>query len=192
MNKVENLLSQFPNENYMKFSETPLIGAFEIEIEKIEDERGFFARTWDKNEFIKRKLDSEFVQSNISSNKKKGTIRGMHYQSKPYEETKIIRCTKGAIYDVIIDLRPNSLTFKKWFAIELSENNYKILYVPKGFAHGYQTMEDYSEVSYQVSQYYNADNEEGVRWNDKPFQIKWPLKPTMISKKDLSFPNFYI
>jgi dTDP-4-dehydrorhamnose 3,5-epimerase len=170
----------------MKLSETPLLGAFEIEIEEIEDERGFFARTWDKNEFIKRNLDSEFVQSNISFNKKKGTIRGMHYQSKPYEETKIIRCTKGAIYDVIIDLRPNSLTFKEWFATELTENNHKILYIPKGFAHGYQTMEDNSEVSYQVSQYYNANYSEGVRWNDKTFEIKWPLEVTSISQKDLT------
>ena len=174
----------------MIFLETKLSGAYIVEIEKIEDERGFFARTWDKKEFYKMGLDSEFVQFNISQNKKKGTIRGMHYQEKQYKESKIVACTKGRIFDVIVDLRPNSKTFKKWISIELSKNNYKMLYVPKGFAHGFQTLEDNSEVFYQISQYHNSESSRGIRWNDKTFQIKWPLDVTVISQKDSSNPMF--
>ena len=174
----------------MIFSETKLSGAYIVEIEKIKDERGFFARTWDKGEFSKRGLGSEFVQTSISLNKKKGTIRGMHYQTKPYEENKIVRCTKGRIFDVIIDLRPDSKTFKKWHSVELSETNYKMLYIPKGFAHGFQTLEDNSEVFYQISQYYNSKYSRGVSCNDKTFQIKWPLEITVISQKDSSHPIF--
>ena len=174
----------------MIFSETILSGAYTIEIEKIEDERGFFARIWDKDEFSKLRLNTKFVQSSISLNKKKGTIRGMHYQTKPYEETKIVRCTKGRIFDVIIDLRANSKTFKKWFSVELNSDDYKMLYIPKGFAHGFQTLEDNSEVFYQISQYYNLKSSKGIRWNDKTFQIKWPLDVTIISQKDLSNPTF--
>lgn len=174
----------------MIFSETKLSGAYVIEIEKIEDERGFFARTWDKREFSKKKLDSEFVQSSVSLNKKKGTIRGMHYQIKPYEETKIIRCIKGRIFDVIIDLRPNSKTFKEWFSIELSENNYKMIYIPKGFAHGFQTLEDNTEVFYQISQAYESKFSKGIKWNDKILDVKWPMKNIIISEKDKSLPKF--
>ena len=175
----------------MIFSETKLSGAYIINIEKIEDERGFFARTWDKNEFSKRNLDSEFVQSSISVNKKKGTIRGMHYQDKPCEESKIVRCTKGRIFDVIIDLRTNSKTFKEWFSVELSGDNYKMLYIPKGFAHGFQTLEDNSEVFYEISEYYNSKFAKGVRWDDETFNIKWPLKVSIISQKDSSNPIFH-
>jgi len=174
----------------MIFSETKLSGAYIIEIEKIQDERGFFARTWDKNEFSEKGLDSEFVQSSISHNEKKGTIRGMHYQIEPNEENKIVRCTKGSIFDVIIDLRPDSKTFKKWFSIELSVDNFRMLYIPKGFAHGFQTLEDNSEVFYQISQYYNSESSRGIRWNDKTFQIKWPLEMTVISQKDSLNPVF--
>ena len=137
----------------MIFSETKIAGVYVIDIEKIEDERGFFARTWDKKKFLEMELESEFVQFSISSNSKKNTFRGMHYQTKPYEETKIVRCVKGRIFDIIIDLRPNSKTFKEIFSIELSENNYKILYIPKGFAHGFQTLEENTEVFYQISQF---------------------------------------
>ena len=168
----------------MIFTETKLSGAYVIEIEKIEDERGFFARTFDKNEFIKMKLDSEFVQSSISQNKKKGTIRGMHYQTKPYEESKIVRCVKGKIFDVIIDLRLNSKTFKEWLFVELSEDNYKMLYIPKGFAHGFQTLENNTEVYYEITEVYDKKSSRGIRWNDPTFNINWPLDISLISEKD--------
>lgn len=174
----------------MIFSETKLSGLYIIEIEKEEDERGFFARTLDKQEYSKLGLELEIKQSSISQNKKKGTIRGMHYQDKPYEETKIVTCTKGKIFDVIIDIRKNSKTFKEWTSIELSEDNYKMLYIPKGFAHGFQTLEDNSEIFYQISQYYNPKFSKGIIWNDKTFQIKWPLDVTIISQKDSSNPIF--
>jgi len=175
----------------MIFSETKLSGAYIIDIEKIKDERGFFARTWDKNEFSKLGLESEFVQSSISLNKRKGTIRGMHYQGIPCEENKIVRCTKGRIFDVIIDIRTDSKTFKEWFSVELSEDNYKILYIPKGFVHGFQTLEDNTEVFYQISEYYNSKFSKGIRWDDETFQIKWPLELSIISEKDLSNPTFH-
>lgn len=171
----------------MIFSETKLSGAYVIDIKKIEDERGFFARIWDKNEFSKMGLNSEFVQTSISLNTKKGTIRGMHYQTKPYEETKIVRCTKGKIFDVIVDLRPDSKTFKDWFSVELSADNYKMLYVPKGIAHGFQTLEDSTEVTYQISQFYMPKFSKGIKWNDDTLNIKWPIKSIIISERDKSF-----
>ncbi len=174
----------------MIFSETNLAGAYVIEIEKNEDERGFFARTWDKKEFLELGLSSEFVQSSISYNKKKGTIRGMHYQTKPYEENKIVRCVKGKIFDVIIDLRLNSKFYKKWFSIELSENNHKMLYIPKGFAHGFQTLEDNTEILYDISQFFHPEFSKGIRWDDKIFGIEWPIELSLISKKDLNYTSF--
>ena len=174
----------------MIFSETKLSGAYIIEIEKNEDERGFFARTWDKEEFSQMGLDSELVQFSISQNKKKGTIRGMHFQTKPYEESKIVRCTRGRMFDAIIDLRPNSKTFKEWFSIELSSDNYTMLYIPKGFAHGFQTLEDNTEISYQISQFYHPEYSKGVRWNDEVFRIRWPLKVSLISEKDSTYTPF--
>ena len=168
----------------MIFSETRLPGSYVVEIEKIEDERGFFTRTFDKNEFIKMKLDSEFIQSSISQNKKKGTIRGMHYQTEPYEESKIVRCVKGKIFDVIIDLRLNSKTFKEWLFVELSEDNYKMLYIPKGFAHGFQTLENNTEVYYEITEVYDKKSSRGIRWNDPTFNINWPLDISLISEKD--------
>lgn len=173
----------------MIFTETKLVGSYIIEIEKCEDERGFFARTWDKKEFTDLGLDSDFVQSSISVNKKKGILRGLHYQSAPYEESKIIRCVRGKIYDVFIDLRSHSKTFKKWFSIELSEDNYKMLYLPKGFAHGFQTLEDNTKVFYQISEFYNPEFSKGIIWNDNELNILWPLKITSISKRDKSFPS---
>ena len=174
----------------MIFSETKFLGVYIIEIEKYEDERGFFARTWDKNQIKEMGLDDNIIQSSMSYNRKKGTIRGMHYQIKPFEETKLVRCTKGKIFDVIIDLRKDSKTFKKWISIELSENNHRTLYIPKGFAHGFQTLEDNSEIIYDISQTYNPEYSKGIKWNDKIIGIKWPLEVTMISKKDSMNPYF--
>jgi len=174
----------------MIFIKTKFEGVYVIEPEKIEDERGFFARVWDKDEFSKMRLDSKIVQSSISINKKKGTIRGMHYQSKPHEENKIVRCTRGKIFDVLIDLRPNSKTFKKWFSIELTENNYKMMYIPKGFAHGFQTLKDNTEISYDIFEFYYPKSSRGIRWDDDEFRIRWPLKVSKISQKDATYTSF--
>ena len=174
----------------MIFTETNLSGSYIIEIEKDEDERGFFARTGDKNEFSKIGLDSEFVQSSISFNKKKGTLRGMHYQIEPYEESKFVRCTQGKIFDVIIDLRKNSKTFKKWISLELSSVNHKILYIPKGFAHGFQTLEDNTEIHYDITQIFSPEHSRGIVWDDSAFKIEWPLDITLISKKDKEYKPF--
>lgn len=174
----------------MIFIETKLKGSFTIEIEKLEDERGFFARTWDRKIFEEKVSNPNLAQCNISFNKLKGTLRGMHYQKEPYQEAKLVRCTKGRIYDVVIDLRPKSQTFKEWFGVELSEDNHAMHYVPEGFAHGFQTLEDNSEVFYQISEFYKPEYSAGIRWDDKAFQITWPLKPTQISKRDLSYEQF--
>lgn len=169
----------------MLFTETALKGAYIVELEKKEDHRGFFARSWDTNEFAKHNLNSKLVQCNISFSKKCGTLRGMHYQTKPFEESKLIRCTKGKIFDVIIDLRPSSKTFKKWFGIELTDENYKMLFVPVGFAHGFQSLTDNAEIIYQVSEFYTPNSELGIHWNDPTFNIKWPIKEKSLQKKTI-------
>jgi len=174
----------------MIFTETKLLGAYIIDIEKCEDERGFFARTWDSKKCSEIGLNPNLVQCNISFNIKKGTVRGMHFQKSPYEEDKIVRCTKGKIFDVIIDLRNDSPTFTKWEGFELSEKNHKMLYIPKGFAHGFQTMEENSEVFYQMSEYFMPEYASGLIWNDPAFKIVWPLPISIISKKDLSYSHF--
>ena len=174
----------------MIFSGTKLKGSYIIELEKFEDERGFFARAWDKKKLEEVGLNSRLAQCSISFNKKKGTLRGMHYQITPYEEVKLVRCTRGKIFDVILDLRHKSATFKEWIGIELSAENYKMIYIPEGFAHGFQTLEDDTEVSYQISQAYMPQYAHGVRWNDPTFQITWPLEISTISKRDLSFELF--
>ena len=174
----------------MNFTKTGFTGVYLIEIEKFKDERGFFARTFDFNFFEENKLVSKFIQSSISYNIKKGTIRGMHYQTNPFSETKLITCTNGKIFDVLIDLRENSKTFKKWQSIELDSKNYSTLYVPEGIAHGFQTMEDDSVLSYQISNVYNPEYSGGIRWNDPLFNINWPLKPTIISKKDQKYLDY--
>lgn len=175
----------------MVLRDTKLKGAFIIEAERTGDERGFFARAWCKKEFEAHGLDSRLVQSNISFNKKRGTLRGMHYQVAPHEETKLVRCTTGAIFDVIIDLRPESVTYKQWIGVELRATNHKMLYVPKGFAHGFQTLEDNTEVFYHVSEFYSARSERGVRWNDQTFGIKWPeTESRVISEKDKNWPDY--
>ena len=176
----------------MKFTETKLKGAFIIEIEKLEDHRGFFARAWCQNEFKDHGLTARVAQANISSNKKRGTLRGMHYQLSPYEETKLVRCTRGAIYDVIIDLRPASPTYGQWFSVELTAENYKMLFVPENFAHGFQTLEDDTEVTYQVSQFYTPNSERGLRWDDPAFSIKWPMDVQVISDKDKYWPDYVL
>ncbi|MDB4441919.1 dTDP-4-dehydrorhamnose 3,5-epimerase [bacterium] len=174
----------------MIFTETNLKGAYIIEIEKVRDHRGFFARTWCQNEFKDYGLTTHLSQANVSYNKKMGTLRGMHYQLSPHEETKLVRCTRGSISDVIIDLRPASPTYTQWISVELSAENYKILYVPENFAHGFQTIEDNTEVSYQVSQFYTPDSERGICWDDPAFSIDWPIEVQVISDKDKSWPNF--
>lgn len=174
----------------MIFTETKLKGAFEIEIKKLEDDRGFFGRSWCANEMKDHGLKHELCQANTSFSKKKGTLRGMHYQADPYQETKLIRCTRGSIYDVIIDLRPGSPTFKQWIGVELTQDNYKMLYVPEDFAHGFITLEDDSEVTYLVTQFYTPGAEKGIRWNDPAFSIQWPFEPVIMTEKDKNHPHF--
>lgn len=172
------------------FTETKLKGAFVIDLEKHSDHRGFFARTYCQREFETHGLKSGFVQSSISLNKLKGTLRGMHYQAVPYEEAKLIRCTRGAICDVIVDLRPESSTFKQYFSAVLSAENGKMLYVPERFAHGFQTLEDNTEVFYQISQFYSPEHGRGVRWNDPAFGIAWPPDERIILERDQCYPDF--
>ncbi len=175
----------------MIFKRTSIIGAYTIELEEHGDERGFFARTWCKKEFMTQGLTSNIVQANIAFTKKKGTIRGMHYQIAPNEEAKLMRCIKGAIYDVIIDLRPESSTYKQWLGVELSSENRKMFYVPEGFAHGYQSLTDNVETLYMVSEFYSPDSERAIRWNDPAFSIKWPINEDLtISDKDRNWPDF--
>ena len=173
----------------MIFKETKLKGAYILEIEPIKDERGFFARSWCKREFEEKGLKAEIAQINVSHNPKKGTLRGLHYQVSPHEETKLIRCTKGALYDVIVDMRPESPTFKQWFGVELTAENHKMLYVPEGFAHGYLTLTDDVEASYQVSEFYTPGAEKGIRWDDPEFNIEWPVPIAVISEKDKNQPG---
>ncbi|MBU7008564.1 dTDP-4-dehydrorhamnose 3,5-epimerase [Phosphitispora fastidiosa] len=174
----------------MIFQETKIKGVFLIQIEPVEDERGFFARSWCQEEFKSHGLNPRLVQCNISFNHKKGTLRGMHYQTTPYQEAKLIRCTRGAVYDVIIDLRPQSPTFKQWLAVELSADNRKMLYIPEGFAHGFQTLADNTEVFYQMSEFYHPECAEGLRWDDPAFGIRWPKTvERIISPQDQNYPG---
>lgn len=174
----------------MKFTPTKLNGAYIIDVEKREDERGFFARAFCANEFENVGLENKFVQANMSFNYKKGTLRGMHFQKQPYQEDKLVRCTKGSLYDVIVDLRPESPTFKQWIGVELTEENRRALFVPKGFAHGFITLEDNTEINYLVSQFYTPEADSGVRFDDPAFNIKWPVEITSISEKDKNHPDF--
>jgi dTDP-4-dehydrorhamnose 3,5-epimerase len=174
----------------MKFNETGLQGAIIVEIEKLQDQRGFFARSWCKREFEQYGLDASLVQANVSYNHRKGTLRGMHFQVEPHGETKLVRCTQGAIYDVIIDLRQDSPTYRKWVGVELTADNFRMLFVPKMFAHGFQTLAEESVVTYQVGQFYTPGSERGIRFDDSAFQIQWPLEVGVISDKDKSWPAF--
>ncbi len=194
----------------MNFQETKLKGAFIIEPDRLVDDRGFFARTWCKREFEVHGLNQELVQCNISFNKKRGTLRGMHYQEAPREEARLVRCTMGAIYDVIIDLRPDSPTYCQWISVVLSAPgsqptsqssqqtanssqptaHYKMLYVPEGFAHGFLTLRDNTEVFYQMSEFYAPECARGVRWNDPAFNIQWPEDVVEISDRDKQYPDY--
>jgi dTDP-4-dehydrorhamnose 3,5-epimerase len=174
----------------VKFFETPLAGAYVIELEKIGDERGFFARAFCQREFVKHDLAREIVQVNNSLAERKGTLRGMHYQLAPKAETKMVRCIRGSLYDVILDLRSGSPTFGKHFGVELSAENRKMLYVPKGFAHGFVTLVDGTEAFYFVDEYYAPEQERGIRWNDPHFGIAWPIEPVVLSEKDKSHRDF--
>lgn len=176
----------------MKFIPIPLKGAYLIDIEKLEDERGFFARAFCTEDFIEQGLEGSFIQLNNSFSVKKGTLRGLHYQLAPMQETKIVRCVKGAFYDVILDLREESETFGKSFGEVLSAENRRMMYVPKGFAHGFYTLEDETEVIYMVSQYYSPELERGVRWNDPAFAIRWPGEPQVISERDRRHADYKI
>jgi dTDP-4-dehydrorhamnose 3,5-epimerase len=173
----------------MIFTETKLKGAFIVEIKQINDERGFFGRSWCRREMEEHGLNGNVVQSNTSFSKMKGTLRGLHYQKHPYEETKFMRCTKGAIYDVIVDLRKDSPTFLQWMGVELTEDNYKMLYVPKNFAHGFITLSDNSEVTYLVTEYYTPGAESGIRFDDKKLNIQWAVPVTVVSEKDRNHPD---
>jgi dTDP-4-dehydrorhamnose 3,5-epimerase len=163
-----------PGDLPVKFVETDLQGAYVIEIEPHEDERGFFARTFCLDEFKRHGIDFSCAQCNISYNKEKGTLRGMHYQCAPHEEAKIVSCTRGSIYDVIIDIRPGSPTFKKWVAKELSLQNHSMVFIPKGFAHGFQTLTGDTEIQYMMSEYYHPECARGVKFDDTEIAIQWP------------------
>jgi dTDP-4-dehydrorhamnose 3,5-epimerase len=174
----------------MRFIETPLRGAFIIELEPHRDQRGFFARTFCSEEFITHGLNPRVVQCNWSFNYEKGTLRGMHYQTHPAPEAKLVRCVQGAIYDVLVDMRPDSPTYLRHFGVELSAENRRSLYVPEMFAVGYQSLTDSTEVAYQISEFYTPSTERGFRYNDPAFGIEWPLPVTVISEKDAAWPLF--
>lgn len=175
----------------MVFVETKLPGVYIIEVEKREDERGFFARTFCPQEFEAHGLNPRVAQCSISFNKKKGTLRGMHYQVAPFAETKLVRCTSGAIYDVAVDLRPDSLTHKQWVAVELTEDNRRAIYIPPGCAHGFQTLVDDTEVYYQISELYHPEASTGVRWDDPAFGVEWPiLQGPILSERDRSYADY--
>ncbi len=174
----------------MILKETKLKGAYIIELQPMEDERGFFARTFCQKEFVAHGLNPKLAQCNISYNRRKGTLRGMHYQVAPKAEAKLVRCTRGAIYDVIIDLRHESPTYCKWIAAELNADNHRTIYIPEGFAHGFQTLMDDVEVFYQMSEFYAPECARGVRWDDPAFGIVWPDDKRIISEKDMNY-SFY-
>jgi dTDP-4-dehydrorhamnose 3,5-epimerase len=174
----------------MIFQKTKLPGVFEIHLEPMADARGFFARSWCRREFESHGLNPAVAQCNISFNEQKGTLRGMHYQAEPHPETKLVRCTQGAIYDVVVDLRPGSPTLMQWIGVALTAANHSMIYVPEGCAHGFLTLEDRTEVFYQMSEFYYPELSRGARWNDPVFQIAWPSPPAVISERDRSYPDF--
>lgn len=175
----------------MIFRETCLRGAYVIDIERHTDERGFFARTWCRRELAAHELEAEYVQGSISLSSIRGTVRGLHFQREPHSETKIVQCVRGAIYDVIVDLRLGSPTFRQWFGVELVAESYRQLYVPAGFAHGFQTLEDDTEVSYVISAFYVPGAARGIRYDDPALAIPWPMKATSISQTDLNLPALH-
>lgn len=174
----------------MHFRETGLPGAYLIELDLRSDRRGHFARTWCRDEFARHGLNTRVAQCSVSFNMHRGTLRGLHWQAAPHVEAKLVRCTRGAIYDVVVDLRPTSPAHGRWFAVELTPDNHRQLYIPEGCAHGFQTLEDHSEVSYVISEDYHPESSRGARWNDPRFQIDWPLEVTVISDQDLAYPDY--
>lgn len=174
----------------MLFTETKLKGAYVIELEPHTDTRGFFARSWCRREFEVHGLNPNLVQCNVSFNSKKGTLRGMHYQTEPFKEAKLVRCTRGAVHDVIVDVRPDSPTFRDYIGVLLTADNRRSLHVPEGFAHGFLTLEDSTEVFYQMSEFYAPEAATGFRWNDPIFGIKWPSEVSVISERDRTYPDF--
>ena len=176
----------------MKFTETELPGAFLIDVDRLADERGFFARTWCQNEFAAHGIALPPLQANVSSNPRRGTLRGMHYQLAPHEESKLVRCTRGALLDVIVDLRPESPTYGRWLGVELTADSFRQLFVPGRFAHGFLTLVDGTDASYQVSARYAPGAERGLRWNDPAIGIQWPFEPVLISEKDRHHPDFQL
>jgi dTDP-4-dehydrorhamnose 3,5-epimerase len=174
----------------MIFHKTKLTGVVEIEMELKQDERGFFARSWCQKEFREHELNPRVVQCNVSFNERKGTLRGVHYQAAPDQEAKLVRCTKGSLYDVAVDLRPESATFMQWVGTELTAANRRALYVPEGCAHGFLTLEDQTEVFYQMTEFYHPEAARGVRWNDPAFGITWPGIVEVISDRDRTHPDF--
>ncbi len=174
----------------MIFQPTVIPGAFLVDLERFEDERGFFARTFCREEFAARGFETHVAQSSLSFNPRRGTLRGMHYQAPPHEEAKLVRCVRGAIHDVIVDLRPDSPAFTSHFAAVLSAENRSALYIPRGCAHGFLTLEDESEVHYQISTPYHPESARGVRWNDPAFGIPWPAEPLVIAERDRSYADF--
>ncbi len=174
----------------MTFHETKLNGVFEIHLQPRCDERGFFARSWCQQEFEQHGINPKLVQCNVSFNAQKGTLRGIHFQAAPLPEAKLVRCTMGAIYDVVVDLRPQSPTFKEWVGVVLSATNRHMLYVPEACAHGFLTLEDETEVFYQMSEFYHPELARGVRWDDTAFRIGWPSPVRVISERDRTYPDF--
>jgi dTDP-4-dehydrorhamnose 3,5-epimerase len=170
------------------YRETTLAGAYIIEPERINDDRGYFARVWCKNDLQQHGLKADLAQSNVGFSHRKGTLRGLHFQRTPHAEVKIVRCTRGAMFDVIVDLRPQSSTFRRWFGAELNDENGRMIYVPEGFAQGYITLAENTEMNYHTSQLYNAEAATGVRYNDPAFGIDWPLIPTVVSEQDRNWP----
>jgi dTDP-4-dehydrorhamnose 3,5-epimerase len=171
------------------FHRTQIEGVVVVEPERLEDERGFFARTWDADEFVEWGLNPRLSQCSISHNRARGTLRGMHFQTAPYEEAKLVRCTAGSLFDVAVDLRDGSPTFAEWFGVELSAENRRALYVPEGCAHGFLTLEDACEVYYQISQAFKPQAARGVRWDDPAFGIAWPADVVVINERDRSYPD---
>jgi dTDP-4-dehydrorhamnose 3,5-epimerase len=172
----------------LRFTETPLRGAFLIDLERHDDDRGFFARAWCEEEMRARGLDGRVAQCNLSFNARRGTLRGMHYQAAPHGESKVVRCIRGSIYDVIIDLRAGSATRGRWFAADLNAENRRAFYIPEEFAHGFLTLEDGCEVFYQMGRAHVAEARRGVRWNDPAFGIEWPFAPSILSDSDANWP----
>jgi dTDP-4-dehydrorhamnose 3,5-epimerase len=170
------------------FTETPLPGAYVIEPDRIKDQRGFFARVWCKKELQQHGLKGELSQSNIGFSYRKGTVRGLHFQRPPHAEVKIVRCTRGAVFDVIVDLRPELRSYKRWFGVELSVENRKMIYVPEGMAQGYITLEDNSEINYHTSEFFNAEAASGVRFDDPALDIQWPVAAAVVSDQDRNWP----